>query len=244
MQNKMQIQANFVANPFVSHDGVYNGLFHETKDVHQFSSGFFTIAATDSGAIRGKIVTDGNRYSFRGQFDLSGKAHVIVPRSGLTPLTIDLQLDLTDGTDQITGLVSDGTWLAGLLGNRAMLSIDPNHPLAAGKYDLVLNLDHAGDASAAGTKSGSVAVNKHGVIRMQGVLPDGTKIKQVIPLSKNGDWPLFITLSHGKGIIIGWISFTANPEAGFEGEAVWINPTIQTPRGFEELSVSGSLQEP
>ena len=97
MQNNLVLQANFIPNPFVPVAGSYNGLFSETNEVLHPSSGNFTISVTGSGSFSGQMQNGPSRYSLKGQFDVNGHAHVIIPRKNMNPLTVELQLDLTPG---------------------------------------------------------------------------------------------------------------------------------------------------
>ena len=62
MQSNLVLEANFVPNPFIPLQGTFNGLFLDTNNVTEASSGFFTLTLTKSGAFTGKIMTSGGTY--------------------------------------------------------------------------------------------------------------------------------------------------------------------------------------
>jgi hypothetical protein len=118
MQEGFGLVVTFIPNPFIPAKGPYNGLFYEVGGVQHASSGFFTLNLTDRGAYTATILSAGKRYITRGNFDLSGHAMNTIPRIGAGALAVLWTLKL-DGSDEITGSVSDGIWTAELLGDRA-----------------------------------------------------------------------------------------------------------------------------
>ena len=133
--------ANFAANPFILNEGVFSGLFFDTNDVEEASSGFFTLTLAPNGAFTGKTMTSGGAYSLPGTatFGADGHARFTVPTAQAT-LTFDLQLDMSvPPSPQITGTVSDGAWTAGLAADRAVFGSSGNKALNyEGQYTLAI----------------------------------------------------------------------------------------------------------
>src|SRR6185436_10969264 len=150
------------------------------------SSGFFSLKLTDLGAFSSKMILGGQRISFSGKFALDGLATNIVARTGASTLTVLLTLDLTGGTDQITGTISDGNWTASVLAHRAMFDKTDNLAPQAGRYTLIVPGDDQDAANQPGGDSfGTVTVDAGGNVKFSGALADGTKVSQKVPLSKN-----------------------------------------------------------
>ena len=250
MQTGLVLRANFVPNPFIPVKGTYNGLFHDTNVVLHESSGFFTALVTDRGTFTGSLQSNGKRLPLTGQFDLEGMVIKTVPRPGTNALTVELQLDLSNGTDQITGRISDGIWEAELVADRAVFSALTNPATNyAGKYTLVIPGDANAAASPGGDGFGTASVDKAGSVTFSASLADGTATTQRVPVSKDGHWPLYGSLYGGRGSILSWVRFDPEPTNGFEGALTWIKPALPLtryyPGGFtNETSVIGSRYVP
>jgi hypothetical protein len=57
-------------------------------------------------------------------------------------------------------------------------------------------------------------------LRFKGVLADGTIANQATMISRSGRWPLFASLYRGKGVLLGWLSFTNEPDSDLRGTNV------------------------
>jgi hypothetical protein len=247
MQSNLAVAANFVTNPFVPVKGVFNGLFHESNEVRVTSSGSFILKLTSKGNYTASLRLAGAKLRASGRFDLDGRASAIVPRTGSNPLTLSLAVDLS-GSDRITGTVSDESWTAHLLGDRAAGGTT-NPAAAPGKYTLIL-LGSPGTALAPGGDSyGTASIDSRGNIRVKGSLADKTVIASRTSLSRDGHWPLHIPLYAGKGGLLGWINFKSGPATDLDGVMSWIKPAISTapfyPNGFtSEAALLGSRYVP
>jgi hypothetical protein len=92
---------------------------------------------------------------------------------------------------------------------------------------------------------GSVLVDAGGTIHFTATLADGVRVTQNIPVSKNGQWPLYVSLYSGKGSIMAWLAFTNQSTTDLAGQLSWIKPAqlsaIYYPAGFTNItSVLGS----
>lgn len=239
MQEDFGLVATFIANPFLPTQGAYNGLFYEPFGVEHASSGFFTLKLTARGTYTAAILSAGKRYSARGNFDLAGRATNSIPRPGASPLTVLWMLQL-DGSDQISGSVSDGNWTAELLGDRAFWNSRVQACPDAAKYTLVLpgmTSSSVPTAAPEGDGYGSVTVDGNGLVNFRGFLADGARAVQRVPLSKNSAWPLYLSLYRGQGSLLGWVTFADEATTDFAAPRVsWTKPALSTekyyPLGF------------
>src|SRR4051812_31381443 len=122
------------ASPFVPLQGFYYGLFGVPDAFSPDSSGFFNVNLRFSGAFSGRTQMAGARSTFSGQFDANGDATVVMARSGQTPLTASLHLDLLSANNQIIGTITDNSWNADLLANRAIFDARTNAAPQQGRY--------------------------------------------------------------------------------------------------------------
>jgi hypothetical protein len=246
LNRSRSLVANFIPNPFPSVSGTYTGLFlDETNGVSPRSAGCITVSPTAGGAFSGTLQVAGSRSTLSGQFDNSGRASVTVPRQNANPLLVELQLYLSPGADHITGHVSDGTWTAEIVANRAFFDGKTVVAPQFGTYTLIFSWDPASAAVAAGFSYGTLSVSKAGAVSCQLFLADGTKITPSSSLSKDGQWPLYSSLNAGQGVVAGWVDFTNVPAGDLAGALVWIKPDNASsqlyPNGFSlASSVSGS----
>jgi hypothetical protein len=232
-------------HPLKPHKGVYSGLFYRTNGiVDHISSGFFTLTMGAYGAISGKVIGNGGKSSFTGQFDLKGHAVVDVPRNGPN-LLIDMQLDLTNGTDRVTGFATDNlTVFADVLGDRATFSTYANPCPVAGRYTLVLPGSADWTNYPGGDSYAMLKVAANGKIIANGRLSDGTILGQVVSVSKNNNWPFYVSRLGGDSSVLGWLTFTNLSFNSLAGEVTWIRPSTVLdfyPAGFAyQTSAMGS----
>jgi hypothetical protein len=135
---------------------------------------------------------------------------------------VEFGLDLTAGTEQITGTVSDGQWVAQLLAQRAVFNTRTNPAPYAGSYTLVLPGTNGIGNPPAGNGFGTPRVDRGGRVKLVGSLADGTTVSQSVPVSRDGLWPLYASLYAGKGAVLGWLSFTNRATDDLNGIVSWI----------------------
>jgi hypothetical protein len=253
MQRSLSLQANFIPSPFIPLKGTYNGLFYNTNGVAQLGSGFITVNLTaDSGAFTGTLQIGSSKWSLAGQFDATGNATVTVNRGVMIPLTVVLQLDLSGGSDQITGTVNvnDNSWTAQLTANRAVFNAQSNPCPQAGTYTLLIPGTPGATQSPAGDGFGTVTVNQAGQVTVNGTLADGTSYSQSTTLSKSGQWALYSPVyAFGRGSLLGWLTFSNEPASDISGWLNWIRPVQATAAaytmGFSVMTAPlGSLYTP
>jgi uncharacterized repeat protein (TIGR03803 family) len=248
-QSNLVIQATFVPNPFIPASGTYSGLFYDTNDVALDSSGFFTLALTSRGTFSGSLQMGATRFPMSGLFGLNGLAQLTVARRNLAPLSVALQLDLAQGTDRITGMVSSSPWTAELAGDRAVFDGRSSVAPQVGRFTLIIPGSSSSTTEPGGDSYGTITVDKAGKILLAGALADGTKISQAVPLSKDGLWPLYVPLYNGQGVLLSWVSLRDAPAEELSGLVTWIKPPMAAakyyPAGFTvQTNASGSRYRP
>ena len=244
MEDGLVLEANFIPSPFIPLAGSYAGLFSDSNGVAFQSSGFFTATLSSLGSFSAKIQLAGKTYSISSHFSNGGLYSNSIPRHGLSPLSVSLQLDLS-GANTLTGQISDGTWTAELLANRAAyFTVTP-----ASTYTLIVPGAADSTAQPGGDGFGSIFVDGLGNVRFSGTLADGTKISQKTFLSSHGTWPFYASLYSGKGSILGWLTFTNEPSDDLSGQLSWFK-TAQPraklyPAGFTvQTNAAGSIYSP
>lgn len=189
--------------------GTYSGLFYPAAGAARENSGFFTATLNGtSGAFTAHILLDGGGCSFAGSFDSSGGAQCVVLRPGLAPLAVSLHVTPGAFDPEMTGTVSSAAWSANLV---AILAAADT--VAPSRFAI---LPPAGVAPV-----GYLAVtnNPGGAVLVNGALPDGTSIFRVAPVVKNASIPLYVPLYSGKGLFMGWVTFSQATN-----NALWIQP--------------------
>ncbi len=142
-------------------------------------------------------------------------------------------------TGKFTGKLQLGnarTHTASLAGDRAAFDGRQNIAPQAGQYTMIIPGTSGSSSLPGGDSFATVTVNPAGKIKLAGSLADGTKLTQSAAVSKNGDWPFFVSLYGGQGTILGWLTFQTTPTNDLSGDLVWIKPGIATakfyPAGF------------
>ena len=247
MGSNLQVIATFVTNPFVACKGSFNGLFYETNEVRLGSSGAFTLALTDKGAYTTSLRIGSKKSKATGKLNLEGKATNVIARTGTNSLTVTWAVSL-DGSDQITGTVSDGVWMAELAGDRACFS-KTNPASFAGKYTFLVLGSPGSTLAPEGDSYGTASVDSNGWVKLKGYLADKTSLSAKAPVARSGQWPLYAPLYSGKGALLGWAAFTNQAVTDFEGVLSWNKPALPTakyyPGGFSsEAALLGSHYTP
>jgi hypothetical protein len=201
----------------------YFGLFYEPKEINQPSSGSFTVSTTGRGSYSGGLVLAGARYRFTGKMDSQGQATNTIARRIGGPLTLELNMGNGESFDEISGRLTDGTWVAVLSGDRSTFNARTNPTSAAGSYTMVIP-GTDGDALAPhGDGFGAVRVSAGGLATFAGTFADGTKVTQSAQLSKQNTWPFYASLNSSKGSAISWLTLhpSANTNSDVAGLLNW-----------------------
>jgi len=238
MHSNATLTAQFVANPFPAVKGNYHGLFYEESGVEHYSSGFLKLTVTDRGSFSATLLGAGKTVPFSGQFNAGGRARQLVTRTGLAPVTVDLQLSLGTPVPDVSGTVSDGVWTASYLGDRSLWN-STNNPYQ-GRYSIVLPGEIGDPNLPPGHGYGAVQIDRAGNIVLNGRSGDGQVLSQAVPVSPSGEWPLYAPLYTASGSILSWLTFTNDVIAPVRGLLSWIKyPSTAT--GFYRAGFSNEL---
>ncbi len=250
MQTNLMLVANFAAHPFAATVGSYNGLFYDSNDVERASSGTFTATTTAGGNYSGRLQMGLSRYPFSGHFNLAGAATNMITRRSTNWLTLVLQMDLA-ANEHMGGTVSDGTWLAELQADRAVVYAGLNASPFAGNYTLLFpgSGDPGNTGAPLGDGYGAVTIDRSGRITLHGALADGEKLAQTAAVSRSGRWPLYDPVYRGQGQLLGWLVFASTVDEDVGGTVNWIKPPQAAarfyPAGFNlEVRATGSAYTP
>ena len=224
MQSNLTLVADFIPSPFPAVTGNYAGLMANTNGITADSSGCFSLTIARSGGFSGRLVLGDGSHGFRGQLNLAGEAEVSLRRGLLPPLTMALHVDLANAGDQIAGQVSDGNWTSQVEGDRNVFSARLNPAPQAGLRSFIL--ERADDNTRAA--AGSSRISASGAARVLGKLEDGRPFALASTLSKNGDYPFFLSLDRGAEIVIGWLNFPATQNPTIGGTVLWLKSGTNT----------------
>jgi uncharacterized repeat protein (TIGR01451 family) len=221
--------------------GTYNGLFFVPGAIQNDSSGSFLLTLQTNGTYTASLSSVGTKYATSGKLSVDGKATNYVARPRTNAITVIWEV-LLDGSDSISGTVSDGQWTSGLTGYRAAFNAKTHPAPQIGKYTLVIPGMPEANNWPEGDGYGTLTVSGAGLVVFAGNLADGTKMAQSVSLSKSGQWPLYISLYSGGGSLLGWLQFATNTATDVSGPLNWIRPPVKTsklyPDGFALASAS------
>ncbi|MGD0813177.1 MAG: peptidylprolyl isomerase [Verrucomicrobiota bacterium] len=221
------IAEKFSIVAFANVAGTYSGLFIcSDKPVTPTNSGFLTFTLTPAGAISGRLVFPAYApipiypvFLNNSYFTVGSMSTGIADFHG-KPLDVIVQMDLSNGTDIATGVISSDTWSSGLNCYREVTKLSSNTVPATGKY--ILSLQPAGQTNGPGTNGyAALSVSSGGAIALSGALPDNATFSQSARVSKEGIWPLYVVPAGYKtnGLLIGWE--TNNASGSCSGQLYW-----------------------
>lgn len=249
MASNLVLEVSFTNNPYLPRKGSYNGLFHEAAEVRQESSGSFTSTLTDRGTFSAKLKLGPKSHSLKGKLDLSCRATNSIIRKGTNTLTVELDFGVGN-SNQVSGRITDGLWEAQLQGDRAVFHSKTNPAPYAGSYTLVFPGQADPSIGPEGDGFGTLKVASNGVATLAGTLADGTKVSRKVPVSRNGQWPLYAALYKGAGSTLSWLTLTNRTTDDVNGLLSWIKPALppskQYPGGFacETMTIGSHYVRP
>jgi len=100
-----------------------------------------------------------------------------------------------------------------LIADRATIWTAANPSPQTGYYTAILPGNGNAAAAPGGDSYAMVTVSSLGNLSATGALADGGTFSQVVPVSKEGQWPFYAAASGGQ-TLIGWVSFIANELTG------------------------------
>jgi hypothetical protein len=236
--------ANFIPNPFTLAAGTYEGLFYDTNadSITQAGSGFFSALVNTNGSFTAKFQQGNSTFPISGQFSLTGGWFTNALKTwGET--AIGMQLPLTGGGVLEGGLTNAG-WTSELDANLAVFSTTNPAPQAGKQYTLILPGTDS-PTLPGGNGFGSLTVSAAGSVTFGGTLGDGTTVSQTAIESGQEQWPLYLSLYSGEGMLMGWLTFVDETNRDIDGTLYWFKPskpvTTLYPAGFTNaLEVAGS----
>ena len=238
----------FVPDPGTSAlPGRYNGLVESSGAPAHQSTGPLLLTVTTSGKFTGKLSLGGKRYKFKGQFDPSGSATVVVtPKNQAPPFTLTMQFKVVNSVEQITGSVAGGV-TGSLRANRSVFHKrnNPAPPSFVGRFTALFQSTSSAAEIPQGDGYATVKVTPGGAVRLVGHLGDGTKISQGSVLSRAGEWPMYVLLYKKQGFVAGFVRFVqAAGVSDFAGSPNWLKPatsgTLHPGPFATELNLIGS----
>ena len=242
------LNANFILNPYAALKGTYTGLFYDPENgPTPTNAGYITVTLTAQGGYTGRLYLGTANYAIFGQMQLPADyeegdstsfAESLVKQGSQPPLNVQLVLNtdtnLADpGAGSLTGSVTAYLDQAETMTNwttviSAQLSQYATNTAAPGLYNLQLP-PVGGDAAAApgGNGYGSATLSAKGAVALVLNLADGTSpaVSFSSAVAADGSFPFFASLYSGKGVILGWLTFTNDPitPADLEGDRLaWI----------------------
>jgi hypothetical protein len=244
MATNVNLQANFIPNPWLAAQGTYNGLFYEEAAVRPNSAGAFSLSVGSMGSYSGALQLGAKRLPVSGQLDLQCQDARVLALSPTNSLTLSLRFGMGAQADKVSGTLTASTWVSALSGDRAVFDARRPAPYA-GAYTLILPGSDGDPSLPAGDGYGTVRVTTAGIASFTGTLADGTAVSQSATVSKGGFWPLYIPVYSGQGVLISWLAFTNLPGSDINGLVSWVKPAISNaqyyPAGFtQECDAVGS----
>ena len=230
--------------------GTYSGLLFDTNAVASTSSGSLNLSVTPRRAFSGALQLTTKRYPFSGTFDPNNQATKIFPRTGLSPLTLNLNYDPLGGADRITGTLTSDVWSANVLTYRSIYNARTNPAYQSGHYTMLLNGNHESTTEPAGDGYAILTVSASGQVHLVGSLADGTKFTSTSLLLAENNWPICLFPYGRGGLLLGWQALPDVFEEGPGGTLTWIKPASPTaklyPAGFTNdlVTVSSSYAAP
>ena len=218
MISNLVLTANFIPNPFPAGAGNYTGLSLDTNGVAPDSSAFFTLQVGMLGAFTGKLMQGGGSFAFRGQFSPAGEARTALLRPGRVPLAVMFRLDLTSGTDQVRGTITDGVWVSELLGNRNVFNARTNPATQAGTRAFTWRQAGVANRMIA-TATAKIATS--GSVTFAGRMVDGRMFASGAEMARNGDVPFYIPFGTTE-VVAGWLNFGLPPQPPISGDGSWV----------------------
>jgi hypothetical protein len=232
MRSNLVLQANFITNPLARFGGSYNGLILHDDGVSLERNGFITVKVTAKFGYSGKLFIDGDVITFSGKLRLVGSTDKVILRTKQqkSSLLLSFSLDFANASDTLNGSLSEGgTWSSTISADRSVWATNNLATAFTNNFTMLLPLV-TNCSTNLGYGYGAGSVSPLGKAVFSGAVADGRAIAQNIPISKYGEWPLFVPLYHIKKIVTNGLTLRTNVEA--QGMLIgWANFTNRFPFG-------------
>jgi hypothetical protein len=172
-------------------------------------------------------------------FDLNGNSVTNIKRTGKSPLTLTLHIDLNQSppSDSMSGSVDATNWAgpSGLIADLAYFNGTTRKATNYdGKYTFVL-------PGSPGYSVGEFHNNLAGTAILTGSLADKTTITSLsTPISKEGFVPIYYSYGPGTNLLFGWLNFTNDTTQTVQGNLTW----FKLPSMSNQTSIIGSQYAP
>jgi WD40 repeat protein len=218
VQQDTAVQANFTASPFTRVSGQYCGLI-QSDPVDIDHVGNFRIAVQPTGVFSATFRLGTQLYQLVGKFKLDG-SYSGSAQGGNSIVSVDLQLPISDNSDQISGTISDGTTSANVSADRYVWN-PVTRPAPAGVYSVMIP-GGSGSGEPNGAGIGFATVNSSGLVFFSGNMSDWTPVACITYLAKNRSWPLFLR-GGGTDTLIGQVQIEDIPgQSDMDGNITWM----------------------
>ena len=207
--------------------GTYTGLFLDSNNVAQASSGLLTIGVQESGAFKATLQNGRKKSPFAGRFTSDGYATNSITRAGMSSLTVELHLDLY-GANTVTGRVVEASWISPCAARLRTTSPGTR----AGQYTFIVPGADNGSVAPAGDGVGTLKIDSAGGAVVSGTLADGSRFLQRVPLSGTGEIPVYVPLYSGRGVLEGTLRVRPDSNVDLDGPLTWIRPAGPAPKFY------------
>jgi hypothetical protein len=208
-------------NAFAVVSGPYNGLFFETNQIQQTTSGIISLFVTPRGTYSGRLQSGNIRASFHGQLAPSCQATNILSGPNNNSLFVQFRVD---GNGQLIGQVSNGNTISSLAAERTSFNSRASPAPFAGRYTCVLPGQGTDPAGPQAYGFGIAQIKTSGSAIFIGTLADRTHVTQATSVPDSGVWPFYAPLYSGNGSIMGLLTFTNLISTDLNGLINWIKP--------------------
>ncbi len=205
--------------------GAYAGIFLDTNNLSNETSGWFSATVTSKGMLDGDVKIAGVASTFSTKLQANGSATMEVPRHNRDSLVLTLQAAVS-GLETLTGTVADSsnTFKAQLIAYRTGFSASSPATAYEGYYTWAMPA--APGIGPDGNSFGTATVSKSGGVQLSVSLGDGATTTAAGALSSNGLMPLYVSLYNGTGSFLTWLSFVKSPSSLSTNGAYWFKDPL------------------
>lgn len=229
MVANLALDATFVANPFPTRSGTYTGIITSVPASHA-AGGLFQVKITSSGLATGKIVIGGKPVPFKTNLQADGQSPLLtLKRPGAPSVLLTFQLDVA-GTGTLAGSLTSGPLSATFDARIAA----PDTALA-GTYTITLpgpSTPEGNGNTPDGSGFATAKISTTGLLKITGVLGDGTPFAASGSIVSGGYLPIYAPLYGGSGSIAGIAEFSNLADSDFSSQLTWFKPARPTDKFY------------
>lgn len=230
--------------------GTYAGVLGaETDHAH---TGFLRMTLSANGGYSGKFFYGGLAVDLKGGLNGNGGDARTIARKGKDPLMLAVRVDALNGSDRMSGELTDGGLVIPFSLIRTfhpLTGIAPSPSPGVGRHTWLLLPELNTDPAMVppGIGYATVSVASTGAATISGRLAEGSAFTCGTQLTRDGELPVYASLYSGLGSLFGTVDVAGAHE--LEGAVRWIKPARPTDAlyksGFNTVTRSlGSLYTP